>query len=380
LNLATALARHADVTVAFRNVLDRGADPAIEVLEIDSPLRAGKAVVDDAAVRGVSLADFVRYTRTVKRFARRELEKFDLVFEKSWTLSGLVAAECKKLGVSALVIENLVPVLGNKAQARAGAVKRAKLWAGRTLAGRYLRKADRIIAETEVLKSAMVEVWRIPPQRISVVALGVDRGLFRPADQDAARRKLGISPAATVLLYSGVVDETHNLRPVTAALGRAPAHGAELHVIGDGALRAELERRATREGAPIRFHGRVPYESVPQYIAAADLCLAPYEPDAFPGGKIAYSSLKIPEYMSVGRAVVSVPSGRILELVEDGVTGFLFANREDEWLHFLKHLPDRDRLAAMGAAALESGVASWDDVARAYLDLGRAAMEARKSR
>ena len=379
LNLATALARYADVTVAFRRVLDHGACPEVKVLEIDSPqLGGGKAVRDDAAVRDVSIADFARYTLALRRFARQQLAGFDLVFEKSWTLSGLVASECRKMRVPALVIENLVPVLGGKAPQEAGALKRAKLWAGRTVAGHYLRNADRIIAETQVLKSAMVEQWRIPEYRISVVALGVDREHFCPSDQTAARRRLGLSPTTTILLYSGVVDPTHNLRPVVTALSRTKLSDTELHIIGDGVMRADLEKLASEQGAAIYFHGRVPYEAVPQFIAAADLCLAPYDPDAFPSGVIAYSSLKIPEYMSVGRPVVSVPSGRVLELVTDGVTGFLFENSESEWLRFLQHLPDRGRMSAMGKTALESDLDSWDDVARAYLNIGQAEIDIRQ--
>jgi glycosyltransferase involved in cell wall biosynthesis len=218
----------------------------------------------------------------------------------------------------------------------------------------------------------MAEHWRIAEQRISVVALGVDRTLFAPADQATARSQVGISANATVLLYCGVLDRTHDLRPVVAAMRRAKLRDTELHIVGDGTLRDELEQLAADSGSAAKFHGRVPYETVPLYIAAADLCLAPYEPEAFPGGQVAYSSLKIPEYMSVGRPVVSVPSGRVLELVEDGVTGFLFANEEDEWTRFLGELPDRDRLARMGATGVESGLDSWDDVARAYLEIGKA--------
>jgi glycosyltransferase involved in cell wall biosynthesis len=143
-------------------------------------------------------------------------------------------------------------------------------------------------------------------------------------------------------------------------------------VIGDGGLRAELEQHAQSAAAPVFFHGRVPHETVPEFIAAADLCLAPYEPSAFPGGKVAYSSLKIPEYMSVGRPVVSVPSGRVLELIADGVNGFLFPNTATAWSEFLRALPDRERFASMGREALLSRFDSWDDVAMAYLGLGKA--------
>lgn len=371
LNLATALAEYADVTVAFRQTLDESTQEGIDVLEIDPPREGNIASVpDDAAVRGLSVSQFARYAAALKRFTRRELKRFDLVYEKSWTLSGLVSAECGKIGVPAIIVENLVPVLGGNSAA--GLAKRSKVWAGRAVAGRYLRKANRIIAETEILKTAMAEHWRIAEQRISVVALGVDRTLFAPADQAAARSDIGISADSTVLLYCGVLDATHDLRPAVAAMKSAKLRNVELHIVGDGTLRAELEQLAADNDTTVKFHGRVPYERVPLYIAAADLCLAPYEPEAFPGGQVAYSSLKIPEYMSVGRPVVSVPSGRVLELIDDGVTGFLFPNEEDKWTRFLGELPDRDRLARMGATGVESGLDSWDDVARAYLEIGKA--------
>jgi len=379
LNLATSLADFADVTVAFRTVIDEPGLENIDVLQIDTAMQNdGAAVLDDAAVRGVGAAEFARYTMAVRRFVRRELRRFDLVFEKSWTLSGLVAAECRKYRIPAIVVENLVPSTSG-GTAATGFVKRAKIQAAKVVAGWYLRKAGCIIAETDVLKNAMVEQWHIPERRISVVPLGVDRGTFAPGDQASARAELGISPTATILLYSGVVDATHNLRPIVTVLSRSGLRDVELHVIGDGIFRAELERLAAGGTANIRFHGRVPYALVPRYIAAADLCLAPYEPSAFPGGQVAYSSLKIPEYMSAGRPVVSVPSGRVLDLVTNGVTGFLFANTEEDWTRFLADLPDRRRLSEMGAAAAESGLDSWHDVARSYLEIGRRQLASRES-
>ena len=376
LNLASALTDWADVSVAFRRSPGESRVPGVDVLQIEAPDTGNsRAVVDDAAVRGVSVTEFLRYMRAVRRFVRKELVHFDLVFEKSWTLSGLVAAECRKVGVPAIVVENLVPVVASGAATEGGFAKRAKIWAGSVLAGHYLRNAPRIIAETEILKSAMVDHWRIPPDRVSVVPLGIDRDVFRPMDRQLARQKLGLSKDATILLYSGVIDSTHNLRAVISAMNRVEPVGVELHVIGDGVLRQEFEQLAGSSTSAVHFHGRKPYESVPVFIAAADLCLAPYEPAAFPGGQVAYSSLKIPEYMSVGRPVVSVPSGRVLELIEDGVTGFLFANDEQEWTRFLSDLPGRDALAVMGDRAAYSKLDSWHDVAAAYMEVGRSGSE-----
>jgi glycosyltransferase involved in cell wall biosynthesis len=87
--------------------------------------------------------------------------------------------------------------------------------------------------------------------------------------------------------------------------------------------------------------------------------------------------MKIPEYLSVGRAVVSVPSGRIRTLVKDGETGFLFENDVGHWGRFLAALPSRDRLREMGVAARASQLTSWEDTARGYLALCERELAAR---
>ena len=114
-----------------------------------------------------------------------------------------------------------------------------------------------------------------------------------------------------VLLYVGVLDFTHNLAPAITALGSGRLPNLELHVVGDGQRAAEYRKLAQETGANVRFHGRVPHGQVPQWIAASDLCLAPYDSSAFASGELGYATMKIPEYLSAGRAVVSVPSGRV---------------------------------------------------------------------
>ena len=140
-------------------------------------------------------------------------------------------------------------------------------------------------------------------------------------------------------------------------------------MVGDGLLRAKHERAARASGVNAVFHGRVAHERVPVYIAAADLCLAPYDPTAFSSGELGYSSLKVPEYLSAGRPVVTVPSGRLPDLVRHGETGFLLANTCEQWLRLLQECPSRERLRAMGEAAAKVELMSWDDTAEAYLEL-----------
>jgi glycosyltransferase involved in cell wall biosynthesis len=187
-------------------------------------------------------------------------------------------------------------------------------------------------------------------------------------DQQGARDALGIDPDVPVLVYVGGIDEFHDLEPLIDALGQVT--GAELHVVGNGEYRARAEARAASHGIKSRFYGHVPHPSVPHYIAAADLCLAPYRTSAFHDGLVTFATLKIPEYMACGRPVVSVPSPAISRLIEDGVNGFLLPNDTSSWMSFLGTFPSRERLTSMGLAAAESVRSiAWDRTARRYFEL-----------
>ncbi len=367
LSLAGALGRYADVTVAFRRVLDERAPADLRVIELQPGVRPEAGALDDAAMRGLSYGEFLACLGDLRRFVSERLQPFDVVLEKSWLLSGYLSTLCRRQGRLGVPIENFVP---NPAQNAAGGLaKRLRLEIGQRIAGHHLRQAPLIIAETAHLKRGIAQHWRVRENRIAVVGLGVDRALFAPRDQLEARRQLGIAPERLVLLYAGVVDATHDLRPVLGALARLQDPGMELHVVGDGSLRASHERAARAAGARVIFRGRVAHEQVPLYIAAADLCLAPYDLAAFQSGELGYSTMKVPEYLSAGRPVVTVPSGWLTELIRDGQTGFLVANTVDEWTRFLRRCPSRATLRAMGEAAAKVELMSWDDTASAYLAL-----------
>ncbi len=224
-----------------------------------------------------------------------------------------------------------------------------------------------MIAETPQLEADIVRVWGVPADRVKVVGLGVDRARFRPIEQAGARATLGVAADATVLLYVGLLDETHNLAPAIEAVAATEAPRIELHIVGDGPSRHAYAARAAGS-ARIVFRGRVPHDAVPQHIAVADLCLAPYDSRAFASGALGYSTMKIPEYLGVGRPVVVSPGDRARELIEDGVTGFLVSNDATSWREFLAAMPDRVRLADMGRRAAAVDLPSWDDTARGYLE------------
>jgi glycosyltransferase involved in cell wall biosynthesis len=370
LYLAQELSRWADVTVAFRRVLEPAETGDFKVVEFEPGIKNSRQWVDDAAVRDTGLVDFVAYMRALKRFVDERADAYDVVLEKSWLLSGYLTALCQKRGVPGIVVENIVRVWNRSSWGPKDVLSYGRHWLSQALVGHYLREAPCIIAETGQLKSALIDRWRLSAARIEVVNLGLNQRLFSPCDQGEARKELGISPRSTVILYAGVLDETHSLTPVIEAVSRLSHPAVELHIVGDGARRALYEEKAAQSAAKIVLHGRVSHAAVPRYIASADLCLAPYNPAAFPNGEIAYSTLKIPEYMACARPVASVPSGHVKTLIQDLISGFLLPNDERSWIKFLESLPSRDRLRQMGDAARRAVESiTWENTARRYLEV-----------
>ena len=211
------------------------------------------------------------------------------------------------------------------------------------------------------------EIDRANDEGYDAVAIVLDTpGGLSEAMRDIYKKEL--ASRIPVIVYVGGIDEFHDLEPLIDALGRVKS--AELHVVGNGEYRARAEARAASHGIKNRFYGHVPHPSVPHYIAAADLCIAPYRTSAFHDGLVTFATLKIPEYMACARPVVSVPSPAIQRLIEDGVNGFLLPNDTSSWTSFLAALPPRERLASMGRDAAESVRSiAWDRTARRSFEI-----------
>jgi glycosyltransferase involved in cell wall biosynthesis len=368
LSLAQALSQWADVTVAFRRILEPIRAERFKVVAIERHVEESTAIEDDDATKGVNPFTHLSYLRTLRSFSKKWGGSCDVVLEKGWRLSGYLLDAFRRKGVPGALIENDVRFWSEPLHDLRTIAKYALHSTAQCVAGTCSRHAPVVIAETEELKTLLIEHRRVPPERIEVVELGVDHTLFRPMDQVSARNSLGISLDAIVLLYVGGMDKYHDLGPVIEALSQMESPAMQLHLVGDGEHRTQYEANRTCKG--LRFLGRVPHHKVPEYIATSDLCIAPYCVHAFHNGVVTFSTLKIPEYMACGRPVVSIPSGPVKRLIKDNVSGFLFPNDVPSWLSFFKTLPSRDRLQEMGQSAARTVASrSWEKTAAQYFDV-----------
>jgi glycosyltransferase involved in cell wall biosynthesis len=120
----------------------------------------------------------------------------------------------------------------------------------------------------------------------------------------------------------------------------------KLKIVGDGALRSELESRARRNGLNIEFTGMQDRATVLRAIANAKLLIIPSEwYEGFP--------MVIAESFACGTPVLASRIGSLDELVEEGVTGKKFTpgNKDELAAGVLSMLNDEPALQRMRANA-----------------------------
>lgn len=139
---------------------------------------------------------------------------------------------------------------------------------------------------------------------------------FRPLDRFACRARLGLPPERRILLHASSFQTHHDLGTATAALRLLADRTAQpmLILAGDGPGRRPVRRAAgdlVRSGR-LLLPGFVPYDRLPLYLGAADLCL-----DLCTAAKLREGNLngfKLLEYLACARPVVqSVDPGLPLE-------------------------------------------------------------------
>ncbi len=202
----------------------------------------------------------------------------------------------------------------------------AKYRATRALETRAARKADAVAVICEGLRGDLVSRG-IDPRKIIVSPNGVDLELFgTPAERDVAlAEQLGLQDAE-VAGYVGSFYHYEGLDDLIAAMPELVSKRpkAKLLLVGGGPMEAAL--RAQAQSSPvsdrIAFVGRVPHTQVERYYSLIDILVYPRKAMRLTE---LVTPLKPLEAMAQQRLVAASSVGGHRELVEDGVTGTLFA-------------------------------------------------------
>ncbi len=194
------------------------------------------------------------------------------------------------------------------------------------IAGFLYRHAHHIVVVTPAFKSHLIQHWRVPAGKISIVENGVETDLFRldPATVEN-RKRLNLNGAKFddrfLVCYIGTLGMAHGLETLiaTAERLRHTLPNALLMLIGEGAEKKHIAELAVARGLTnIEFIGQQPRQSIPGLISASDLCLVMLKKtDLFK----TVIPTKLLEYMACERPVIVAVDGQARQIVEDARAG-----------------------------------------------------------
>lgn len=143
-----------------------------------------------------------------------------------------------------------------------------------------LARSSAVITRSLALQRVL-EQNGVPSQKIQTVYNGVDCDKYLAIPRELARKQLGLTNDATVLLYVGNMVPVKGVPDLLEAFRQLRAKSGmriTLVMVGDGYLRDTYEKQARGmgfTGDDIHWTGNVPPPMVPLYMSAANLlCLA----------------------------------------------------------------------------------------------------------
>ena len=164
--------------------------------------------------------------------------------------------------------------------------------------------ADQIFVLNQGLKDYVGEMGG-ELNKVYVLPSGVDLDKFNlQIDGSLIRKKYGIKKNDILLFFMGWIYEFSGMKEVAESLANFESEYIKLMIVGDGDLYNTLYKMSSEKNLKNKLilTGKVPFEEIPSYIAAADICLLPAYKNEIMMNIV---PIKIYEYMAMGKPVIA---------------------------------------------------------------------------
>jgi len=227
---------------------------------------------------------------------------------------------------------------------------------------RACKKVDRIIVNSEYMRSKVIAWYGANSDKIAVIPNGVDLDMFGVQNR---RIVLSGDPA---ILFVGHLWWVKGVDVLLQAMVRLKSVLPEvkLHLVGGEHEHYENNYRlvAKRNGLEeqVIFHGAVPHSIIPYYYKSAALCVFPSRHEGF--------SVTMLEAMASGTPIVASDIERFREILQDGENAVLFKSEDAVSLStaILRLCADSDLRKKISQKASKTVMNySWDSIAERYV-------------
>ncbi len=290
---------------------------------------------------------------------RRKLPKFDLYHFHSHVL----LAMARKIRPTIFTIDDIIPfkLSGTMTEKKLDKFKQTlSLW----------KNATRLAAVSEYTRRDLMEILRVPGEKVGLIPNGVDLGNFTPGDKKEARESLGLPQGVPIVLNIGGERPNKNVVRVLNAFTLVRREFPDALLVRVGFAEKKFDPVITElklEDAVIR-NGQFTGDPV-AYYRAADLYICP---DI--SGGFGMPSL---EAMACGCPAVSSKNGAFPEVIGDAGEYFDPYHTEEIAAAIIKVLGDSDlrqKMIVRGLARAKNY--GWESTAEAALREYALALEA----
>ena len=312
------------------------------------------------------------FVEALIQFQQQAGIEYKLVHTNYW-LSAWVGMELKKQqGVKQVHVYHSLGAVKYKSIATIPTIATTRLGVEKAV----LETSERIVA-TSPQEQEHMRTLVSQKGTIQIIPCGTDIHRFGSIQKQEARSALGIGPEKKVVLYVGRFDSRKGIETLVRAVGRSHSReNANLSLIiaggsrpgqSDGIERDRIEAIVDQLGLReiTQFPGRLGDDLLPQYYAAADICVVPSHYEPF--GLVAI------EAMASRTPVIASDVGGLQFSVKAEETGLLCPPQDDAAFaeaidRILSNPTWGDRLGEASRQRVEN-LFSWDGVATQLSEL-----------
>ena len=229
---------------------------------------------------------------------------------------------------------------------------------------KILKNADRVITINEKLGDYAIKMGANPDETY-VVTAGIDLERYDPnIDGSEIRREYGIKQDDSVLFFMGTLFNFSGLKEVALELAKIKDEkpNIKLLFVGKGDAFDDLQKIKEEHdlNSQMILTGRQPYERIPEFLAAAGICLLPaYLNETLMQHNV---PIKMYEYMAMGKPVITTKLPGVMKEFGEG-HGVIYVDKPEDALEKAVELIDNGTVNEEGLKARRFVEKySWDDI------------------
>lgn len=220
------------------------------------------------------------------------------------------------------------------------------------------RMPDFFICSSLSSAELLTNSFRVAPEKIKVVHDGIENEMFDQREGNNLRSLLNINRESKVIIYTGSLLQGKGVQLLHSCIVALLRKRRDIHFLILGYPEKEtldfIRRNQVEKACAVV--GKIPYESLPQYLSIADLALDPKV------GNSGEASGKIINYMGAGLPVVCFNNENNKRLLNDLGYFAISDTAEDFLIAIETALADLDRAKERGISGRKRAIEefSWD--------------------